>query len=334
MTQGCITIWAGARFRYHLGEAPSLHPVTAACRMMRSRVVPRTRPVTFISENRDLSTLRKAIVGLDLATKDGGLVAALPGLRAWGVETVILTHVSRESPVPLLHQVDQTEGVSGKLAQANAWLSPFFGVELCLRSGSAGACLAEEAGDRGANLIVLGVGARGRLQEAIVGSTVLEVVRRSDLPVLLFPHAALRGRRGRPLVSPHDTWILHPTDFSHASQRALDLARELALEKNLPITVLHVLDARDPTPEEEVRDRLGRLADELTSAGVTGVETVLERGTAWERVLAVSAESDHTLVVMGTRGRGLLPGAILGSQSREVARRIAFPLLLVPYRVR
>lgn len=273
-------------------------------------------------------------MGLDLAEEEGGFAAALPGLRAWGVESLILAHVSRESPVPRLHQVDQTEGVSSKLAQANAWLSPFFHIELCLRSGSAGACLADEAQERSADLIVLGVGARGRLQEALVGSTVLDVVRRSDIPVLLFPHAALRSRRGRPLVSPHDTWILHPTDFSDASRRALDFARELALDKNLPITVLHVLNPRDPDPEEEVRERLAELAARLAADGVNRVETVLERGTAWERVLAVSTESDNTLVVMGTRGRGLLPGAILGSQSREVARRIAFPLLLVPNGVR
>jgi len=281
-----------------------------------------------------LTTLGKALVGLDLSVEETGFVAALPGLRAWGVEALILTHVSRESPVPLLHQVDQTEGVSGKLAQANAWLSPFFRVELCLTSGSAGACLAEEARERGADVIVLGVGARGRLQEAIVGSTVLDVVHRSHLPVLLFPHTALRGRRGRPLVSPDATWILHPTDFSQASQRALAVARGLALEKGLPITVLHILDPRDPTPEEEARERLAKLAAGLSEDGVEGVETVLERGTAWERVLAVSAESDDTLVVMGTRGRGRLPGAVLGSQSREVARRIALPLLLVPNRDR
>ena len=281
-----------------------------------------------------MTTLGKALVGLDLSVEETGFVAALPGLRAWGVEALILTHVSRESPVPLLHQVDQTEGVSGKLAQANAWLSPFFRVELCLTSGSAGACLAEEARERGADVIVLGVGARGRLQEAIVGSTVLDVVHRSHLPVLLFPHTALRGRRGRPLVSPDATWILHPTDFSHASQRALEVARGLALEKGLPITVLHILDPRDPTPEEEARERLAKLAAGLSEDGVEGVETVLERGTAWERVLAVSAESDDTLVVMGTRGRGRLPGAVLGSQSREVARRIALPLLLVPNRDR
>lgn len=281
-----------------------------------------------------MSTLPKALVGLDLSVEEGGLVAALPGLRAWGVETLILAHVSRESPVPLLHQVDQTQGVSGKLAQANAWLSPFFHIELCLRSGSPGACLAEVARERGVDVIVLGVGARGRLQEAIVGSTVLDVLHRSNLPVLLFPHAALRGRRGRPIVSPDATWILHPTDFSSASARALELVQGLALEKRLPVTVLHILDPRDPTPEEEARERLAKLAAALTEGGVNGVETVLERGTGWERILAVSAESDDTLVIMGTRGRGRLPGAILGSQSREVARRIALPLLLVPKRVR
>lgn len=321
---------------------PSLPPVSMASKMKKgvrlffgpedpSAEVTDDGPIrSCLDPGGELMALRRALVGLELTEAEDGFVDSLPGLRAWGVEALTLTHVARDSPLPRIHQVDPTAGVAGRLARANAWLSPFFQVQLCIRSGPVGACLAEEARHRHADLLVLGVAQRGRLQEAVVGSTVLDVLHRSEKPVMLFPHAVLRGRRGRPLISPDSTWILHPTDFSRASGRATAVARALALEKGFPITLLHVLEPWDPSPEEEARQGLARVASELNAAGVARVETVLERGTSWERILAVSAESENTLVVMGTRGRGRIPGAILGSQSREVARRIALPLLLVP----
>jgi nucleotide-binding universal stress UspA family protein len=277
-----------------------------------------------------MTPVRRLLVGLDLSEETDGLVDSLPALRAWGVEELVLTHVAAASPVPILHRNDPTRGVAGKLSEAQACLEPHFRVSLCLAQGNPGGCLAEEAQVRSADGIVLGMRERSLLADALVGPTVLEVARHSSRPILLFPHASVESRRTRPILSPRSARVLHPVQLSGDESRANALVRDLAVEQSLPVSLLHVLDEGDPKAEMEVVEKLERLAGELREAGVPEVEILVDHGEPWERILSRAGERSHTLVVMGTHARGPIPTLLLGSQSREVARRSRLPLLLVP----
>jgi nucleotide-binding universal stress UspA family protein len=52
--------------------------------------------------------------------------------------------------------------------------------------------------------------------------------------------------------------------------------------------------------------------------------------TVWEKILQVADEVDAALIVTGSRGRGALKSALLGSVSREVLSHSARPVLIVP----
>jgi nucleotide-binding universal stress UspA family protein len=57
--------------------------------------------------------------------------------------------------------------------------------EIVVTQGDAVDCILAEAEGRGIDLIVMGYHARGRLEEAIVGSVSRSVLRRTRVPVLL-----------------------------------------------------------------------------------------------------------------------------------------------------
>jgi nucleotide-binding universal stress UspA family protein len=277
-----------------------------------------------------MTPTRRLLVGLDLSEESDGLVDSLPALRAWGVEELILTHVASASPVPILHRKDPTRGGGEKLSAARAWLEPYFRISLCIAQGNPGSCLAEEALIRSADGIVLGVRDRSLLAEALVGPTVLEVARHWSRPILLFPHGSIESRRTRPILSPGSARVLLPLQLVGDESRPTGFVRDLAAERSLPVSLLHVLPEDSHGAESEVARRLEALARELREAGVPEVETFVDHGEPSERILSRAGELSHTLVVMGTHARGPVPALLLGSRSREVARRSHLPLLLVP----
>jgi len=274
--------------------------------------------------------VRRLLVGLDLSEGTDGLVDSLPALRTWGVEELILTHVASGSPVPILHRKDPTRGVVERLSEAQAWLEPYFRISLCIARGNPGGCLAEEARIRSADGIVLGMRGRSPLSDVLVSPTILEVARHWSRPILLFPHASVESRRTRPILSPRSAHILLPVQLAGDERRPTEFVRDLAAERSLPVSLLHVMEDGSHESESEVARKLEALAGELREAGVPRVETLVDHGEPWERILSRAAARSHTLIVMGTHARGAVPSLLLGSLSREVARRSRLPLLLVP----
>jgi nucleotide-binding universal stress UspA family protein len=131
------------------------------------------------------------------------------------------------------------------------------------------------------------------------------------------------------------------TDFSPASQRALEYALAIARRYGSEISVVHAIPAEpresvpmDPLPRELNRDRLEaerdmqRLEQEAHLGDFTH-HTVVERGSVWD-VLSSIIERDHPgLLVLGTHGRGGLKKLTLGSVAEEVLRLAACPVLTV-----
>lgn len=137
----------------------------------------------------------------------------------------------------------------------------------------------------------------------------------------------------------YDT-IVHPTDGSSCSRRALEHAVSLAKQYDATLHVLYVvLDIPNPGP-----DRDAERVENLTEAGESLLETAEERardahlyqvsthirrGPAAERILDLVAEQDGDLVVMGTHGRAGLDRLLLGSTTERVLRRGSVPVLAV-----
>jgi nucleotide-binding universal stress UspA family protein len=53
-------------------------------------------------------------------------------------------------------------------------------------------------------------------------------------------------------------------------------------------------------------------------------------GSPIQEIVRRAQEGDHSLIIMGSQGRGLIAEVFLGSVSHNVVRQAPIPVLLVP----
>jgi nucleotide-binding universal stress UspA family protein len=135
--------------------------------------------------------------------------------------------------------------------------------------------------------------------------------------------------------------ILVATDFSPASDRALEVAISIARRFNSTIYLTHVvaLDAYPMVAPELAEASLGKLREEakekmtaLVGAGrFYGVarNTILEEGTLWPTVEKLIEQRKIDLLVVGTHGRGGVKKLVLGSGAEEIFRHVSIPVITV-----
>lgn len=117
--------------------------------------------------------------------------------------------------------------------------------------------------------------------------------------------------------------ILCAVDDSEAAEGVLDTARWLADKLRTPLGVVHVVGDRSDEADELVGRVRARLGDEHA-------DVRLAAGSPAEVIGEAADREDAELLVVGSRGRGGLRSAVLGSVSRELAARAHRPVVVVP----
>lgn len=131
--------------------------------------------------------------------------------------------------------------------------------------------------------------------------------------------------------------ILHATDFSDASLRALEQARQLARFHGAKLHVLHVqiiLEARYPTlaiasvasqhesSEQQLRALLADSGEDVVVATVEHTRVAV--------AIAEYAESHNIdLIVVGSHGYSGIDRLLMGSEARKLIRHAHSPVLVV-----
>jgi nucleotide-binding universal stress UspA family protein len=132
--------------------------------------------------------------------------------------------------------------------------------------------------------------------------------------------------------------ILHPTDFSEASQAAFQLACTLARDHGARIIALHVVPPPVPVADLEIVYRdyvdyedelLARLHTSQPGGPEVPLEYRLETGDSATEILRVAREVPCDLIVMGTYGRTGLTRLVLGSVAEQILRKAPCPVLTV-----
>jgi nucleotide-binding universal stress UspA family protein len=135
--------------------------------------------------------------------------------------------------------------------------------------------------------------------------------------------------------------ILIATDGSPSAQEAVEVGLELAKEQGAHVTLLHVAEPEEVrggrggshplTHTEEIDESETALKAAADAAEEGGVSYTLERvaGDTVESIVAVADEKKADLIVLGSRGRGSVTSALLGSVSHAVLRRASRPVLVV-----
>lgn len=136
--------------------------------------------------------------------------------------------------------------------------------------------------------------------------------------------------------------ILIATDGSPEAREAVDFGLELAAEQHAAVTLLQVVPPVDwgkldrgalirPLPHELRLRRTIAIDEAERLAAQHGVEVRFEvvAGDPADEIVAFADSIDSDLVVIGSRGRGAVAGALLGSVSRAVLKESRRPVLVV-----
>jgi universal stress protein A len=135
--------------------------------------------------------------------------------------------------------------------------------------------------------------------------------------------------------------ILVPVDFSESTQSVVRDALELAGKFSARITLYHVLqpvfppvgeldvtfDKRDRAMQDEAEKRLRELAG--STASKTKVNTAMEPGIPWDRIVNRASKYNVDLIVMGTHGRSGLKHLWLGSVAERVVQHAPCSVMVV-----
>ncbi len=208
------------------------------------------------------------------------------------------------------------------------------------RDTSAATAIVEYASEAGSDLIVMATHGRRGPRRLILGSTTEEVVRHSPCPVLAV-HCSDVASSGA------DGPILVPVDFSPASATTIAAAADLANLLGAAVRLIHVLE--EPTfplfyeslPDASLMDlpALDRASREQLEVlwqenGSDQVEASfrVERGYPSEIILSASDALSARLIVMPTRGLGVVAHLLLGSVAEKVLRGAHCPVLILPER--
>lgn len=203
-----------------------------------------------------------------------------------------------------------------------------------LKIGIAADEVVRSAEEIGAGLVTMGSRGRGRMKRLAMGSVSDSVVRHAHCPVMVV--------RWKPVIFP--ARILLSTDGSEESVLAARTAADLAQRTDSELHVVTVAFESPYVYEEyhnvrhaqevkrtrrEAREMLEEQAQLIEKAGASVAETHLRVGGVDEEIVVLADEVDADLVVVGSRGRGGIRRALMGSVSDSVVRHAHCPVLVV-----
>ena len=133
--------------------------------------------------------------------------------------------------------------------------------------------------------------------------------------------------------------ILVATDFSLASDQALEYAIALARSCNSQIYIVHVIPIdlmMAPQLSQASRAKLRASAEGILKKTFRAgrffevpYETILREGSLWPTLEALIEQNSIDLLVLGTHGGGSLQKLLIGSSAEEAFRQARIPVLTV-----
>ena len=276
----------------------------------------------------------KVLVSMDLSPATEALVSALPAMREFGTRELILVHVAKPVRGPTSESLARVEELRGRLhGLADHLKEAGFSVTVRVPTGAPVAEVVKAVKDKNPDVVLVGSRSHTLIQEAFIGSVAWDIVRGAGRPVLLQKIEPSREDPEEALESPGTglpKHVVFPTDFSETAKRAHPWLLRIIGDGAPSFSLLHVMSTVSRERSKSAESQLDELAQELREHGATDVTYRVPIGTPYEEIMNAGGNRADALVVMGTHGRGFLPGVVLGSVGRQVVRRASARVLLLP----
>ena len=131
--------------------------------------------------------------------------------------------------------------------------------------------------------------------------------------------------------------IVCGVDDSKAARHAARVAAAISKRIDAPLIFVHVAERElgfpygDVAAAERRRSRMVRRVRDVVAPGTSAAEPVvrLELGDPAETLAAVASDEGAEMLVVGSRGRGALTAALMGSVSRALVAVAPCPVVVV-----
>ncbi len=243
---------------------------------------------------------------------------------------LVLLHVAAQ-PWVSIHTPDSAERMREQEAFERAGhlgtvvnpiqVDPAASVERVVEFGRPDEVLRSVAEELGATHLVVGSRGQGAVEEVLAASTSGALAREAPCPVILVPAEPARWSDGSA-----DATIVCGVDGSDGSLAAARQAGELAQRLDARLVLATVLEDVDVPGCDAVVEDL--------RAAAPGIRIEVERssGRPTDQLLELARTREARLLVVGSRGRGAVKAAVLGSVSGRLVQEADRPVMVVSKR--
>ncbi|MFZ3046290.1 MAG: universal stress protein [Desulfatirhabdiaceae bacterium] len=274
---------------------------------------------------------------------------SLLDLRAAGLKKIILTHIIPTDDVSFVPYGGFLKDEAERLVEEARirfvdwqYMLTQNNVQSKIRVevGQPNAKILSIAEEENVDWIVTGRKKRTAFEMVYVGSHLLDILRRSDKPVLMGKFNVEYQKNGNILTRTNDHMFTRPllaTDWSAPCEHARKhlLALRPIIES---VLLVHVLDDRTTRGrngsfmknlETETREQLSAWSDWFKQNGIA-TQTHLSAGRPVSEIINLSRDYQATLLVLGRTGKDWFEEYWLGGVSHRVAEQSELPVLMIP----
>lgn len=209
-----------------------------------------------------------------------------------------------------------------------------------IQVGVPNAVILDIAGKEKVDMIVTGRKKRSLFEKVYVGTHMLDLIRRSPIPILMDKYMAEYEKDGKIITRINEHIFDRPmlaTDWSQPSSNAVDaltglkgLASDVIVVHNIGVKISKAMNqAQLQELKKESRRRLKEYCRRLTAAGLKA-ESHLSSGRSAPEIINLSRQYNASMIVLGRTGKDWLSQYWLGGVSHRVAENSELPVLLIP----
>src|SRR6056297_909830 len=265
--------------------------------------------------------LKRVLIPLNLHESRDRLKEMGGFLKTLGTDEAVLLHVGADTRSAGEHH-------RRKLALAAEWIGALgVTVETALRPGLVQMEIVHAAEDRGVDYISFAFRRKNWLKRAILGSTVKDVIRQSDIPVFVHKQATRRAEADGIYR------VLYPTSLQWKNDVIIEYIRSKEFKPDEVVFLYVGRRAPDPVVEQQRRDEVEeQLEATRRECGLEEQESrqISVLGSPRRQIVRIARRLPADVVLLGKADSTSGMGPVLGSTAEEVSYNAPCSVLIIP----